>query len=89
MDEILWCDHSNETSWRELLHSHDSFFILQKIFLWREEVGNIKLISVTRITVCSSKRTDAPKEARQVTNNLLNLTINGSFVLKRKATLNN
>ena len=50
---------------------------------------NIKLIGVTRITVCSSKRTDAPKEATQVSNNLLTLIINGNFVLKRKATLNN
>ena len=75
MDEILWCDHSNETCWMELLHSHDSFFILQKIFLSREEVGNIKLISVTGITVCSSKRTDAPKEATQVSNNLLTLRV--------------
>ena len=36
---------------------------------------NIKLISVTRITVCSSKRTDAPKEAMQVSNNLLTLRV--------------
>ena len=38
-------------------------------------MGNIKLISVTRITVCSSKRTDPPTEATQVSNNLLTLRV--------------
>ena len=38
-------------------------------------MGNIKLINATRITVCSSKKTDAPKEATQVSNNLLTLRV--------------
>ena len=38
-------------------------------------MGNIKLINVTRITVCSSKRTDVTKEATQVSNNLLTLRV--------------
>ena len=43
VDEILWCDYSNKTSLKELLHSHDSFFILQKYFFGGKRGGILNL----------------------------------------------
>ena len=34
MDEILWCDHSNETSSTELLHGTICFSIFYKMKFW-------------------------------------------------------
>ena len=34
VDEILWCDHSNETSSAVLLHETISFPIFYKIKIW-------------------------------------------------------
>ena len=43
VDRFLWCDHSNKTSLKELLHSHYSFFILQKYFFGGKRWGILNL----------------------------------------------
>ena len=40
MDEILWCDHSNE-SYREVLYCVVLFIMLYKVFLTFESVDEI------------------------------------------------